>query len=82
LLSLVDEGDVDMDVSRLWISMDDEEIIYLCWGGVETGKIHLVANYECLPLQIQKYTYRFVINRYSYEQGWFLSLLYLSISFV
>ncbi len=82
MLSLVNECDVDMDVSRLWISMDDEEIIYLCWGGVEIGKVHLTTNYEHLPPQIQKYTYRFVISRDSYEQGWFLSLLCLSISFV
>jgi hypothetical protein len=62
--------------------MDDEEIIYLCWGGVETMKIPLIANYECLPPQIQKCMYRFVINIYSYKQGWFLSLLCLLISFV
>jgi hypothetical protein len=71
-----------MDVSQFWISMDDEKIIYLCCGGVETGKIHLATNYEHVPPQIQKYMYRFVISRYSYEQGWFLSLLCLSISFV
>jgi len=82
LLSLLNECDVDMDVSPLWINMDDEEIIYLCWGGVETWKIRLVANYEHLPPQIQKYISRFVISKDSYEQGWFLSLLCLSISFV
>jgi hypothetical protein len=48
--------------------MDDEEIIYLCWGGVETLRIHLAANYEHLPPQIQKYTSRFVISKDSYEQ--------------
>ncbi len=82
MLSLVDECDVDMDVNQLWMSMDDEEIIYFCWGELEIEEIHLATNYERLPLQIQKYTYRFVISKYSYEQGWFLSLLCLSISFV
>jgi hypothetical protein len=53
LFSLVDECDVDMDVSPLWINVDDEEIIYFCWGELEIGKIHLATNYDVCPLKFK-----------------------------